>query len=108
MTARLNSSHNLIRTDAKYGSFLFLILIFAFISGCATFQPKPFEEAVYLTHAVTRSEGDITVTADIFSREETKEFFGFDFVGKGIQPIWIKIENTGKDPYWFVPHRLDP
>jgi len=110
MVARLNSSHDFIRTEVKYDSFSFLLLVLLliFISGCATFQPKPFDEGVYLTHAVTRSDGDITVTADILTREETKEFFGVDFVGKGIQPIWIKIENTGKDSYWFVPHRLDP
>jgi hypothetical protein len=29
-------------------------------------------------------------------------------MSRGIQPIWIKIENRSKDPYWFVPHRLDP
>ena len=110
MVARSNSSHDFIRTEGKYGSFSFLplLLLLIFISGCATFQPKPFDEATYLTHAVTSSDGDVTVTADILTRDETKEFFGYDFVGKGIQPVWIKIENTGTDPYWFVPHRLDP
>ena len=110
MRTRLQSFLASILAEVKHGSFSFLlpILLLSLISGCATFQPKPFDETVYLTHAVTRSEGDIAVTADILTREEAKEFFGFDFVGKGIQPIWIKIENTGKDPYWFVPHRLDP
>jgi hypothetical protein len=79
-----------------------------FISGCATFQPKPFDEARYLSHAVTRSDDDVTVTADVLTQEETTEVFGVDFIGSGIQPIWIKIQNRGKDPYWFVPHRLDP
>ena len=77
-------------------------------SGCSTFQPKAFDEGRYLTHAVTRSDGNITVTADILTQEEAEEFFGFDFIATGIQPIWIKIENREKTPYWFIPHRLDP
>jgi hypothetical protein len=85
-----------------------LSLLLVLILGCATFQPKPFEEARYLTHAVTKSDGDVRVTADVLTQEETLEVFGVDFVGKGIQPIWIEIQNRGKDPYWFVPHRLDP
>jgi hypothetical protein len=99
-----------VRTEGKYVPFflLLLTLLLTFIPGCATFEPKPFDEAVYLTHAVTRSDGDISVTADILTREEAKEFFGFDFVGEGIQPIWIKIENRSRDSYFFVPHRLDP
>jgi len=110
MIAGMKSSRAFIRTESKCGSLLILLLVLllSFMSGCATFEPKPFDEAVYLTHAVTRSDGDIAVTADILTREEAKEFFGFDFIGKGIQPIWIKIENKGKDPFWFVPHRLDP
>jgi hypothetical protein len=99
-----------LRTEKKCGPFFLLLLVplLTFIPGCATFEPKPFNEAVYLTHAVTRSDGDISVTADILTREEAKEFFGFDFVGEGIQPIWIKIENRSRDSYFFVPHRLDP
>ena len=46
------------------------------VAGCATFQPKPFNEDRYLQHAVTRTDGDITVTADILSPEEGKEVFG--------------------------------
>lgn len=80
----------------------------ACLSACSTFQPKPFDESKHLSRAALKSDGDITVTAIILAREEAEELFGFDFVAKGIQPVWIKIENKGKDPYWFVPHRLDP
>jgi hypothetical protein len=85
-----------------------LILLLVFLPGYTAFQQKPFDEARYLTHAVTRADGDLTVTADILTREKTREFFGFDFIGNGIQPIWVKIENAGTEPCWFVPHRLDP
>jgi hypothetical protein len=110
MTAKRSFSCGISRPEATGGTFFILHLIFSFIliSGCATSQPKPFDEAGYLTHAVTKSDGDITVTADVLTREETKEIFGVDFIDKGIQPIWIRIENTGKNSYWFVPHRLDP
>jgi hypothetical protein len=96
------------RRQCSSSSTLLLLFVLLFLSGCATFQPKPFDDNRRLPNAVVKSDGDITVTADILTREEAEEFFGFDFVAKGIQPIWIKIENKGKTPYWFVPHRLDP
>lgn len=110
MGARRNSLHDSTRRAATSRSLsaLILSLLLVFVSGCATFQPKLFDEARYLDHAVTKSDDDVAVTADVLTREETLEVFGVDFIGKGIQPIWIKIENRGKDPYWFVPHRLDP
>lgn len=78
------------------------------MAGCATFQPKPFNEGRYLQHAMTRTDGDITVTADILSPEEGKEVFGGNLAATGIQPVWLRIENKGKGPHWFIPHRLDP
>ncbi|MDK9718547.1 MAG: LssY C-terminal domain-containing protein [Trichlorobacter sp.] len=88
------------------GAFLFCTLLC--LSGCVPFQPKEFDECRYLSHAIAKSDGDVTVTADILTRAEAEEFFGFDFVSKGIQPVWIKIENKGQAAYWFIPHRLDP
>lgn len=110
MGSRRNCLHDCNKLEATSGFFpsLLLSLLLVLISGCATFQPKPFEEARYLNHAVTKSDDDVRVTADVLTQEETLEVFGVDFVGKGIQPIWIEIQNRGKDPYWFVPHRLDP
>jgi hypothetical protein len=99
---------NKLAATSGFSPSLLLSLLLVLTSGCATFQPKPFEEARYLTHAVTKSDDDVRVTADVLTQEETLEAFGVDFVGKGIQPIWIEIQNRGKDPYWFVPHRLDP
>ena len=111
MDARNNSSHRIVISASRCRSFSLLLLILSLflISGCATtFEPKPFDETTFLTHAVSRSDGDVAVTATILTREESEEVFGVDFLAKGLQPIWIKIENAGKDPYWFVPHRLDP
>jgi hypothetical protein len=110
MKASRNSLHDSFWLEAKYTSFTLVLfsLSLVLISGCATFQPKPFDETSYLAHSVTKSDGDVTVSADILTQQETKEVFGFDFIDEGIQPIWIKIENRSKDPYWFVPHRLDP
>jgi hypothetical protein len=78
------------------------------MAACGTFQPKPFDETLYLRHAIVRTDGDITVTADVLTPQEGKEVLGGNPAAMGIQPVWLRIENKGKRPYWFLPHRLDP
>lgn len=87
---------------------LSMVSILFCLSACTTFKPKPFDESTHLNRAILKSDGDISVAADILSREEAEDIFGFDFISEEIQPVWISIENKGKDPYWFIPHRLDP
>jgi hypothetical protein len=106
---KLFAAHAFVSNSLKRISCFFhlAILLLIAISGCATFEPKPFDETRFLTHAVTKSDGDISVTADVLTPEESKEVFGAELSGEGIQPVWIEIENSGLYPYWFVPHRLD-
>lgn len=80
MNATLDLTCCLIRTSAQRSLFLMLLLlIMACVSACSTFQPKPFDESKHLNRAALKSDGDITVTATILTREEAEELFGFDF-----------------------------
>jgi hypothetical protein len=85
-------------------SVLNILIVF----GCATFNPRPIDEALYRNRSLTKSDGEVQVTADVLGAEETKKVFGFDLYKKGIQPIWIEIENNEKEPVWFLPVGLDP
>ena len=42
------------------------------------------------------------------SAEETRKVFGVDLHGRGVQPVWVEIENKDDQPVWFLPSGIDP
>jgi len=42
------------------------------------------------------------------SAEETRKVFGVDLYGRGVQPVWVEIENKDDQPVWFLPSGIDP
>jgi len=44
----------------------------------------------------------------VLSAPETEAVFGFALYKKGIQPIWLEIENKDDKPTWFPPFSVDP
>jgi len=87
-------------------SLLFAISIFM---GCASsFQPRTLEEINFQERSQTQADGSIRITAAVLSADETKAIFGFGLYKKGIQPIWLEIENKGDSPTWFLPFSVDP
>ena len=82
-------------------------LCFLLILGCASFQPRPMEEVKFKERAQTKVDGGVRVTAAVLSAEESKEVFGVDLYKKGIQPIWLEIENGEKEPVAFLPGSVD-
>ncbi|UCG11255.1 MAG: LssY C-terminal domain-containing protein [Deltaproteobacteria bacterium] len=89
--------------------WLGLLVVFTLAaSGCATFKPRPIDEVRFRARAQTKSDGKVRVTVAVLSAEETKEVFDLDLYRKGIQPIWMEIENNYEERVW-VPHvGLDP
>ena len=43
----------------------------------------------------------------MLSAEESREAFGVDLAGKGIQPVWLKIENRDQVDYRLMPIAID-
>ncbi len=90
----------------KYGLGL-LILLSLMVFGCASFNPRPVEQVPFKARAQTQSENNVRVTAAVLSAEETKAVFDLDLYKKGIQPIWIEIENNDEERVWFAPVGVD-
>ncbi len=76
--------------------------------SCATFNPRPIDEVPFRERAQTKSGGNVRVTAAVLSAEETKEVFDLDLYKRGIQPIWLEIENNDEERIWFPPVGVDP
>ena len=78
------------------------------ITGCATFAPKPLEVVPFMERAQTQEREGLRVTVSVLSREESIQAFGVDLEEKGIQAVWVRIENDTDKVFWFMLHGLDP
>lgn len=86
------------------GKFILLLLLLA---GCASFDPHPLEEVRFQDRAQTQTEAGLRVTAAVLSAEETQQVFDLDLYRKGIQPIWLEIENSSDETLWILPVGID-
>jgi len=76
--------------------------------GCATFNPRPMDEVSFKERAQTQVKNNIRVTAAVLSAEESEAVFGVPLHKKGIQPVWLEIENNDESMVAFLPVGLDP
>jgi hypothetical protein len=88
------------------------VALLILISACASappFRPQsvPYEAALR-ERAVSKVEGDIRVSATIPTQEEARSIFGIDLGEQDILPLWVEIENRGKERFFFLPTGLDP
>jgi len=62
----------------------------------------------YRERAQTSTTGPLTVSAAALSAEESAAVYGVPLAGKGIQPVWVEVENRDDIPYWLLFPGLDP
>lgn len=90
-------------------TLLGFILIFTLsFYSCATFDPLPIDKSSFIERAQSQIEDDIRVTVSVLSAEETMDVFALNLYKKGIQPIWIEVENNNENRVWFLPVGVDP
>ena len=67
--------------------------------GCATPPVATKSTGGYLQRAVTKSDGKISVSVSALSEGDSNEVFGVRLATRGIQPVWIRIENNEELPF---------
>jgi hypothetical protein len=92
---------------------IFAIVIVAFISIKAvyraiTFKPEPFFGVPFRERSLSKFDEDVRVTVAVLSAKESRQIFGVNLAGKGIQPVWVRVENHDTTPYWLLSSGLDP
>ena len=88
-------------------SCLLVLVSLAFI-GCAQFQHKLPERLPFMERAQTKTEGDVRVTVAVPGAEESEQIFGFPLAGRGIQPVWLEVENNGDTGFFLFHIAMDP
>jgi hypothetical protein len=84
-------------------------LLILTLQACTTFQPTiALEDLNLRAHADTEAHDDIRVSVTVLGREQARALFGVDLLAKGVQPVWVEVENDGEHPLWFMSAGLDP
>jgi len=61
-----------------------------------------------MERAQTQTRDGLTVTLTVLSDKEAKKFFGSSLSKRGVQPVWLEIDNRSKTPYFFIQRNMDP
>ncbi|MEJ2385720.1 MAG: hypothetical protein P8Y54_15295 [Xanthomonadales bacterium] len=92
------------------GALLSIALVSILVSACAS-APSPvasMPEGDFRQRIVTQEVDGVRVSAGVPSAQESKALFGKPLYKRGIQPVWLKIENERDLPVSFLPVGLDP
>ena len=84
-----------------------LTVLVAVLAGCAS-APPPAATIDYKSRAVTRTEGNVRVSAAVLSAQESLAVYGLPLATKSVQPVWIEVENREDRPYFLLSPGLDP
>jgi hypothetical protein len=87
-----------------------LILFVLLLSACAT-QSYHYESTKSFPireRAITQTKGNITVSASVPGEDEAQAIFGIPIYDRGIQPVWLNIENNSEKSVRFPPTGVDP
>jgi hypothetical protein len=89
------------------------LLLIASLAGCTTaptVAPVDAQQAVPLNLGRTQSltQNGVSVRLTIPTDVEVQSRFGVSLAQHGIQPIWIRVENTNALGYWLLPVAIDP
>ena len=83
-----------------------LLLLAACASTPAPVNPMP--EGDFRDRIQSREHSGVRVSVAVPSASETLDIFSKPLYKKGIQPVWLQIENHRDEPLTFLPVGLDP
>lgn len=92
---------------ASLPALLALCLLVTGAAACSSYRPTPPTEVPFRDRAQTQDGGDLRVTVAVLDAREAERVFGVPLYRRGIQPIWLEIENRSDDPYLLSKPSID-
>jgi LssY C-terminus len=78
------------------------------LASCSTYRPRPPADPPFRARAQTDTHGAVKVSVAALGAKESKQYFGVDLASKGIQPVWLQIDNNGDAPLYLLLSSIDP
>ncbi|MGB5178667.1 MAG: LssY C-terminal domain-containing protein [Gammaproteobacteria bacterium] len=88
---------------------LLAFVIVSSLAGCAsTGTLQGADTTDYKERLLTETDGAVRVSTSVLSASESSSIYGADLAKKGIQPVWIEVDNQDDTTYWLLSPGLDP
>jgi len=84
------------------------ILLAVVLAGCFSFSPATGDAAAFARNAVSAQRTNVRVSVAVLDDQEEEHYFGRPLANKGIQAVWLRIENNNSFPLWLMPRATDP
>jgi hypothetical protein len=76
--------------------------------ACTPFAPEPLDGAEFLGRAKTQERNGLRISVAALTPGESRRYLGEDLDSKGVQPVWLRIENQNDFPVRYLPLWTDP
>ena len=84
------------------------VVVCVVLSGCAGFHPQPHDEIGFELRILTKTERGVTISAVALGPEEARAAFGVPMIDRGIQPVWVRVENAREETLYLLNLTFDP
>src|SRR5437764_6091233 len=71
------------------------------------YTPRP-EERSFIEREVVQRDDEFVIRVAVPNNRESDRFHGVPLSRRGLQPVWLRITNNGKQPYRLRLASLDP
>lgn len=110
--SRFNTRHLLsfINSTARGSRGLLILVTALMLSACASnpYQPQIDNMTVVKARAESQEMGDIRVSVAVPSPKETEAIFDLPLYDRGVQPVWVEVENRSTSNLRYAPVGTDP
>ncbi len=96
------------RRERRRPGLTILASVALVLIGCASTPTRPVDTTDYKNRLLTQEDDALRVSVAALSDEESERVYGVALAKKGIQPVWIEIENRDDRAYWLAATGLDP
>ncbi len=84
------------------------LIAMCLLAACASFTPPvAYQDVGFQSRARTQTEDGLTISAAALGAEESRAAFGLPLIERGIQPVWLKVENKRDTPLTLLPLFFD-
>lgn len=85
-----------------------LLILSLTFQGCIRYRPNMAERTSFMERVQTQEKDNLRVSVTVLSDKETKKAFGVNLAKKGMQPVWLDIENKNTAPAVLITRSIDP
>jgi hypothetical protein len=85
-----------------------LFMVALSLAGCFGFAPRKIDESAFAHNVVSAEKENVRVSIAVLNEQEEDQYFGRPLANKGIQAVWVRIENRNPFALWLMPRSIDP